>query len=158
MSKVHVTATAVAFLLTSSAVVNVAFGHEDHGNFSAGEPGDSKKPARIVQVTMREEPGKMMFIPNRVEVKKGEQIRFMLRNSGALEHEFVLASVEDNAKHAEQMKKNPDMEHDDPNGKRLKPSGTAEIVWRFTKAGEFQFGCLIPGHTEAGMVGTVVVK
>jgi uncharacterized cupredoxin-like copper-binding protein len=99
-----------------------------------------------------------MFIPNKVEVKKGEQIRFMLRNSGALEHEFVLATAEENAKHAEQMKKNPDMEHDDPNGKRLKPKGTAEIVWRFTKAGEFQFGCLIPGHTEAGMVGTVVVK
>jgi uncharacterized cupredoxin-like copper-binding protein len=47
------------------------------------------------------------------------------------------------------------MEHDDPNGKRL--CRTAERR-RFTKAGEFQFGCLIPGHTEAGMVGTVVVK
>ena len=70
----------------------------------------------------------------------------------------MLASAADNAKHAEQMKKNPDMEHNDPNGKRLKPSGTAEIVWRFTEAGEFQFGCLIPGHTEAGMIGTVVVK
>ena len=166
MSRVHVTAAAAAFLLTSSAAITAAPpafagpgapGHS-HESFSAGEPGDPKKPARIIQVTMREEPGKMMFIPNRVEIKKGEQIRFMLRNSGALEHEFVLASAEDNAKHAEQMKKNPDMEHDDPNGKRLKPNGTAEIVWRFSKAGEFQFGCLIPGHTEAGMVGTVVVK
>ena len=166
MSRVHVTTAAAAFLLTSSAAITAVLpafagpgapGHS-HESFSAGEPGNPKKPARIVQVTMREEPGKMMFIPNKVEIKKGEQIRFMLRNSGALEHEFVLASAEDNAKHAEQMKKNPDMEHDDPNGKRLKPNGTAEIVWRFTKAGEFQFGCLIPGHTEAGMVGTVVVK
>ena len=157
MSRIHLAAAAVA-LLTSSAAVTVVSAHDDPGTYSAGQPGDPKKPARVVQVTMREEPGKMMFIPNKVEVKKGEQIRFMLRNSGALEHEFVLATAEENAKHAEQMKKNPDMEHDDPNGRRLKPKGTAEIVWRFTKTGEFQFGCLIPGHTEAGMVGTVVVK
>lgn len=155
-------ATAVGILLTLGAAAALAAagppGHTHDGGFSVGEPGDPKKPARVVQVTMREEPGKMMFIPNKVEVKKGEQIRFMLRNSGALEHEFVLATAAENANHAEQMKKNPDMEHDEPNGKRLKPSGTAEIVWRFTKAGEFQFGCLIPGHTEAGMVGAVVVK
>jgi uncharacterized cupredoxin-like copper-binding protein len=158
MPRAYVTAAVVAFLLTSSAGITVTSAHEQGARFSAGEPGNPKKPARAVLVTMRESDGKMMFIPDKVEVKKGEQIRFMLRNSGALEHEFVLATAEENAKHAEQMKKNPDMEHDDPNGKRLKPNGTAEIVWKFTKAGEFQFGCLIPGHSEAGMVGTVVVK
>jgi uncharacterized cupredoxin-like copper-binding protein len=158
MPRAYVTAAVVAFLLTSSAGITVTSAHEQGATFSAGEPGNPKKPARAVLVTMRESDGKMMFIPDKVEVKKGEQIRFVLRNSGALEHEFVLATAEENAKHAEQMKKNPDMEHDDPNGKRLKPNGTAEIVWKFTKAGEFQFGCLIPGHSEAGMVGTVVVK
>ena len=127
-------------------------------SFSAGEPGDPKKPARVVQVTMREGDGKMMFVPDRVEVRKGEQIRFVLRNDGELEHEFVLATTEENLKHAEQMKKNPDMEHDDPNGKRLKPNATGEIVWHFTKAGTFEFACLIPGHREAGMFGTVIVK
>ena len=56
------------------------------------------------------------------------------------------------------MKKNPDMEHDDPNAKKLAPKKTDEIVWKFSKAGEFEFACLIPGHREAGMVGTIVVK
>jgi hypothetical protein len=46
MSRVHVTIAAVAFLLTSATAINVASGHEDHGNFSAGQPGDPKKPAR----------------------------------------------------------------------------------------------------------------
>lgn len=158
MSRAVLAAAAIALLLTSSSAITVASAHEDHGNFSAGEPGNPKKRARVVTITMREEPGKMMFIPDRIEVKKGEQIRFMLKNSGALEHEFMLATAEENAKHAEQMKKFPDMEHDDPNGKRLKPNASAEIVWRFTKAGEFQYGCLIPGHPEAGMLGTVIVK
>ena len=57
----------------------------------------------------------MLFIPDRVEVRKGEQIRFILRNNGQLEHEFVLATPTENIKHAEEMKKYPDMEHDDPN-------------------------------------------
>lgn len=100
----------------------------------------------------------MVFVPERVEVKRGEQIRFMLRNDGELEHEFVLATTEENIKHAEDMKKNPEMEHDDPNAKRLAPKRAGEIVWRFSKAGTFEFGCLIPGHREAGMIGTVIVK
>jgi uncharacterized cupredoxin-like copper-binding protein len=158
MPRAYLTAAAVAFLLTSSAAISVTSAHEQDVTFSAGEPGNPKKPARAVLVTMRESDGKMMFIPDKVEVRKGEQIRFLLRNSGLLEHEFLLATTEENLKHAELMKKFPDMEHDEPNGKRLKPNGASEIVWRFTKAGTFEYGCLIPGHREAGMVGTVIVK
>lgn len=133
--------------------------HHDHGaSFSAGKPGDSRKPARVVEVKMREGDGKMLFVPDRLEVRKGEQVRFVLRNDGALEHEFVLASTADNLAHAEAMKNAPEMAHDEPNAKRLAPGKTGEIVWRFTRAGRFEYGCLIPGHREAGMTGTVVVK
>lgn len=133
-------------------------GHSHAVEATYGVPGDPKKPARIVQVVMRESDGKMLFQPDRIEVKKGEQIRFMLRNNGEVDHEIVLATLEENLKHAEEMKKNPDMEHDDPNAKRLGPKKTGEILWRFTKAGEFDFSCLIPGHRESGMFGTVIVK
>ncbi len=101
---------------------------------------------------------KMLFKPDRIEVKRGEQVKFVLKNVGQVDHEFMLDSVQNNAKHKIQMEKNPDMEHDDPNGKRLAPNGSNEIVWRFTKAGTFEFACLIPGHYESGMKGTVVVK
>jgi uncharacterized cupredoxin-like copper-binding protein len=158
MPRACVTAAALAFLLTSSAGITVASAHEEGTTFSAGEPGDPKKPARVVLVTMREGDGKMMFVPGKVEVKKGEQIRFVLTNTGRIEHEFVLATTAENLKHAEEMKKNPDMEHDDPNGKRVAPTKKSEIVWRFTKAGTFEYGCLIPGHREAGMTGTIIVK
>ena len=131
--------------------------HHDQ-SFSAGQPGDATKPSRVVQVTMIEADGKMLFLPNRIEIKKDEQIKFMLRNNGELDHEFILATAAENLKHAESMKKNPDMEHDDPNGKRLAPKKTDQIVWRFTQVGEFEYSCLIPGHREAGMIGTIVVK
>lgn len=133
-----------------------AHGGEQH--FSAGEPGDPQKPFRIVEITMQEAHGTMSYQPNALEVKRGEQIKFVVANAGLLAHEFILASTADNLKHAALMKKFPDMEHDDPNGKTLRPGTKAEILWRFTKAGTFEFSCLIPGHREAGMVGTVTVK
>ena len=50
------------------------------------------------------------------------------------------------------------MEHDEPHMAHIAPGGTGEIGWRFPNAGTFYFGCLIPGHFEAGMVGKVTVK
>jgi uncharacterized cupredoxin-like copper-binding protein len=148
---------AAAAVITAAALATPARAHDD-AHFSAGVPGDPKKPARTVLVTMKEGDGKMMFIPDRMSIRRGEQVRFILTNIGQLEHEFVLATTAENVKHAEEMKKNPDMEHDDPNARRVKPKEKAEIIWRFTKAGEFEYGCLIPGHREAGMTGKIVVK
>lgn len=130
----------------------------DAAHFSAGEPGDPKKPARTIEIVMKEEYGAMEYVPNKIEVKRNEQIRFVLKNADIQTHEFLLASVADNVKHAAVMKKHPEMVHDDPNGKTLAPKANAEILWRFNKAGTFEFACLIPGHREAGMLGTVVVK
>ncbi|HEX2539025.1 MAG TPA: cupredoxin family protein [Pseudolabrys sp.] len=139
------------------ATIGLAAAHEGE-HFSAGVPGNAKKPARTVTVVMSDDEGAMKFTPDRLEVKKGEQVRFVIQNKGALKHEFMLASVKDNDKHAEMMKKFPDMEHDDPNAKSVDPGKTAEMVWRFTKTGTFEFACLIPGHREAGMHGSVTVK
>ena len=136
----------------------VAYAHESHQSFAAGEPGDPKKLARTIKVVMREDGKKMAFEPARITVRKGEQIRLVLENGGTDDHEFVLATVKENRKHAELMKKFPDMEHADPNAKRLAPGAHGEILWKFTKAGTFEFACLIPGHREAGMLGKVVVK
>ena len=152
---VVVAALVMAALLGAPAAAVADAGHT---HFSAGVPGNPKKPARTIEVVMREGDGKMEYVPSRVEVKRGEQIRFVLKNVGELAHEFVLATTADNLKHAEQMKKNPEMEHDDPNAKTLQPKANSEILWRFNKRGAFEFGCLIPGHREAGMTGIVVVK
>jgi uncharacterized cupredoxin-like copper-binding protein len=133
-------------------------GHGHSGDLPFGEAGDAKKPSRLIQIMMVESDGKMQFIPNRIEVRKGEQVKFSLRNNGELDHEIVLATLEMNNAHAKEMAKNPDMEHDDPNAKRLASKKTGEMVWKFTKAGEFDFSCLIPGHREAGMTGTIIVK
>ncbi|WP_291156551.1 cupredoxin family protein [Hyphomicrobium sp.] len=148
---------ALPFAATIVAAEPGETGHT-HKAFDAGEPGDPAKPARTIAIAMTEGNGAMAYDPHEVIVKTGEQVKFVITNSGALDHEFMLDSVEKNAKHRIAMQKNPEMEHDDPNGRRLKPGGSAEIVWKFSKAGTFEFACLIPGHSEAGMKGVVVVS
>lgn len=128
-----------------------------HLTFNAGAPGDPKKPFRVIEIVANEGDGKMFYEPSRIEVRRGEQIKFVIRNAGFLAHEFLLDSIEANKKHAIEMLKNPEMEHDDPNGTRLPASKSSEILWRFTKVGSFEFACLIPGHYDAGMKGVVVV-
>ncbi len=148
----------IAGMATASPGHKPGEGHGPMEETAYGKPGDPRKPARTVLVTMREADGKMLFNHNRVEVRRGEQIRFIVKNIGSIDHEMVLATLEENMKHLEEMRKNPDMEHDDPNAKRVKPKASAEMVWHFTKAGVFDFSCLIPGHRESGMHGVVIVK
>jgi len=155
------TVAALAMVVAATlagATVKAAYGHGDGHETAYGKPGDPKKPARVVQIVMREQDGKMIFIPDKLRIRKGEQVRFQLRNIGEIDHEFVVGTLEENLKHMKEMEKNLDMEHDDPNAKRLKPKTTGEIVWQFTKAGTFDFSCMIPGHREAGMFGTIVVE
>lgn len=120
-----------------------------------GKPGDPKNVSRTIPVLMSDD---MKFTPAKIDVKRGETIRFAVRNGGRLKHEMVLGSMTELKQHAELMQKMPGMEHADPNMVTLDPGKTGELIWRFTKAGTFDFGCLQPGHFEAGMMGKVSVK
>ncbi len=120
-----------------------------------GREGDPRKVSRIIKVDMADS---MRFTPSNIAVKRGETVKFVIRNDGKLLHEMVLGTAKALEEHAALMKKFPEMEHSDPNMAHVKPGVTGEIVWQFTKAGDFRFACLQPGHYEAGMVGKVAVK
>ena len=119
-----------------------------------GREGDPKKVSRTVNVGMSD---KMRFTPAELTIKQGETIRFRVKNSGQVMHEMVLGTMDDLKEHAEMMRKNPGMEHGDPYLAHVAPGKTESMVWQFTKAGEFHYGCLVPGHFEAGMIGRIRV-
>jgi uncharacterized cupredoxin-like copper-binding protein/Spy/CpxP family protein refolding chaperone len=154
-----------AFLLVSGA----ALAHGDsHGKKAAappasaapsgetafGRPGDPKKVAREVLVTLGDD---MRFRPGAITVRQGETVRFRVKNNGKVMHELVLGTMQDLKDHAETMKKHPGMEHDEPHMVHVAPGKTGTLVWQFTQAGEFHYGCLVAGHFEAGMVGKLTV-
>ncbi len=120
-----------------------------------GREGDPKRINRTIPIDMND---KMRYAPMEIRVKRGETVRFVVRNSGKVMHEMVLGTMTELKDHAEVMKKFPDMEHDEPHMAHVKPGRSSEMVWQFTRAGEFYYGCLMPGHFESGMVGKVIVK
>jgi uncharacterized cupredoxin-like copper-binding protein len=131
-----------------------ADGH-GHGDTDAiGVAGQADKVTRTVNVDMSDA---MRFNPSSVAVKQGETIRFVIKNSGQVKHEFVLGTEHALKEHYELMKKFPEMEHADPNQVTVAPGQTGEVIWQFTKAGKADFACLQPGHYDAGMKGVVKV-
>ena len=120
-----------------------------------GIAGDAKAAARTIEVQMLDT---MRFVPNRVEARLGETIRFVHHNNGKVMHEFVIGTKKENEAHAALMMKFPNMEHDEPYMAHVPPGKTTEIVWTFNRAGEFEFACLIAGHYAAGMVGAIAVR
>lgn len=99
----------------------------------------------------------MRFTPKRIEVRQGATVKFVVRNTGKVMHEFVIGTKAENANHAALMVKFPNMEHDEPYMAHVAPGKTGEIVWTFNRAGDFEFACLIAGHYQGGMVGTIAV-
>jgi uncharacterized cupredoxin-like copper-binding protein len=120
-----------------------------------GIAADPKTATRTVRIDMTDA---MRFTPSEIMVKRGEVVRFVAANKGQVLHEMVLGTMDELKKHAELMKKHPGMEHDEPHMAHVAPGKAGEIGWKFTRAGTFYFGCLIPGHFEAGMVGRIKVQ
>jgi len=141
-----------------------AEGHGDHGGEHAemmiGMPGDPSKVDRTINITLLEtDDGEMLIKGEPLDIMQGETIRFMVKNVGELEHEFVLDTVESNAKHKIEMAEmaGMDMGHEDPNRITLDAGGEGEVIWTFANAGMFEAACLIPGHYESGMFREVKV-
>ncbi|MEY2873430.1 MAG: hypothetical protein RLZZ373_801 [Pseudomonadota bacterium] len=128
-------------------------GHDD-GETAIGKPGVAAKVNRSVTVEMSDT---MRYTPSDIQVKQGETVRFVVKNTGKVKHEMSLGTEKELLEHLEQMKKFPDMEHDEPSKLSLAPGKQGEIVWQFTKAGAVNFACLMPGHYEAGMKGAIKV-
>lgn len=129
-------------------------GHDHDETAAIGKAGVAAKARRTVKVDMSDA---MRFTPANINVRQGETVRFVITNSGKLKHELMLGTARELKEHYEVMKKNPEMEHDDPNQVSLAPGAQGEIVWQFTKAGRVDFACLQPGHYDAGMKGAVNV-
>ena len=156
-------------LLTLGLLASQAWAHsgETHGEKKAmvppnldmvenefGQTGDPEKVTRTITVDMSDE---MKFEPAAINVKVGETLRILAKNSGEVLHELVIGRKADLMEHAKMMEKFPNMEHSEPYMAHADEGQTAEIVWTFSKPGTFEYGCLIPGHYDSGMKGVITV-
>jgi uncharacterized cupredoxin-like copper-binding protein len=120
-----------------------------------GRSADPRKAHRVVRIDMSD---RMRFEPSELVLSRGETVRFVAVNNGKVMHEIVLGTRRDLEKHAEMMLRHPTMKHAEPNMVHVAPGKSGELGWQFTQAGEFYFGCLVPGHFEAGMIGKIIIR
>lgn len=146
-----------------------------------GQPAAAASATRTVNIEMTD----LAFSPKTLEVKAGETVRFVLVNKGQLLHEFNLGDAAMHAEHQKEMLKMQQrgamtttgmhhagmdhgamgqgsmpmagMTHDDPNSVLVEPGKTAELTWTFSGTRDLEFACNVPGHYQAGMVGTLKV-
>ncbi len=150
----------VAALVVASSGVMAHEGADHHNGpikkeqMAWGIAGDAKAVKRTISLAMTDN---MRFTPDFIEVKQGEVIKLVVKNTGAMFHEMVIGTTSALDEHAALMVKFPNMEHDEPYMAHVKPGAQAEIIWNFNRAGNFDFACLVAGHYQAGMVGKISV-
>jgi uncharacterized cupredoxin-like copper-binding protein len=129
-----------------------------------GAAGDPAKVSRDITIDMTDD---MRYAPAAIDVKQDDTVRFVVANKGATAHELVLGTKGDIEKHAKAMRSAPVTAehashmhhmHASPSMVHLEASRSGEIVWRFNRAGTFEYACLLPGHYEAGMRGSITVR
>lgn len=120
-----------------------------------GIAGEAKDARRTIRIAMTDD---MRFTPSTIAVKEGETVRFVVQNKGKVLHEMVIGTRQALDEHAALMQKFPTMEHDEPHMAHVSAGKQGELVWKFNRAGDFDFACLIPGHYQAGMVGKIKVS
>ncbi|MDF1806785.1 MULTISPECIES: cupredoxin domain-containing protein [Alphaproteobacteria] len=136
-----------------------------------GYPGKASATTRSITVEMYD----TYYKPEKLEIKEGETVRFVVVNKGELVHEFNIGTPKSHAEHQPQMMEMMEkgvleidrirhdkmqhgeggMSHDHANSALLEPGQSAEIVWTFDTEAKLEFACNVPGHYQSGMVGPI---
>ena len=140
-----------------------------------GEKGEPDNVTRVIVVTMYDN----YYAPSEIKVKKGETVKFIVKNMGELVHEYNIATKEMHFKHQSEMakmveheiilsdkidkkkmetmaKKDHAMAHKHANSILLEPNNIGELIWKFNTSEVLEVACNIPGHYEIGMVAKII--
>ena len=126
--------------------------HGENDSSVVGKPGYLKNVSRTIELQMTFK----HFKPSKINVKKGETIKFVLKNVSEKEHEIMIGTMKELKEHAKTMRENPEWVHVDPNQVTVGAGKTGELIWQFTKVGTIPFACPRHGHFKA-MRGEITV-
>ncbi len=104
------------------------------------------------------------FMPDTITVKVGETIRLKLENLDPVLHDYTTDEAEfiileaSGASHGDHDVDAEEQVSLQPLHIAAEADEHGELVFEATEAGEYEFYCSVPGHREAGMVGTVIIE
>lgn len=137
--------------LITVLIADPAFGYDQRS--ASGEPGEAAAVDRVIDVSAED----IKFAPTAITVHVGETVKFVVTNRGKLSHEFVIADKAGQKAHEKEMQSMGTMEHQDTSAISIKPGESKVLIWKITQPGALQYGCHVPGHYSAGMVGNIQV-
>lgn len=131
----------------------------------AAAPAPSASGSRTVEITISD----FSFSPNVLTLNAGETVVLKLHNIGKLEHEFMAGRAATPSKgYAEDWlaKAAPALAPHTHGGEvHLGEGVRVSADWYSTlklvvpqERGQYEFGCFVAGHYEAGMKGTLIVR
>lgn len=117
---------------------------------AACRPAQAEDRMRTVEVTIHYS----RFDPSALSFEPGTTVRFEIRNTDPIDHEFILGDEDVQAVH----ERGTEAHHAARPGEISVPAGTTRITtYTFTESGTLIYGCHLPGHYAYGMRGTVTV-
>ncbi len=139
----------VMFLLAVPLlVVLAACGSSDEPSSTAGSD-----DARVIELEMRD----VAFAPTQVDVRAGEKVRFVFRNTGQVTHDAFIGDQAAQDEHEKEMRGGHGDHGKGSDAVTVKPGNTAELIHTFDRPGQTLIGCHQPGHYTVGMKVTVNV-
>lgn len=156
-----------AFVLVALPMVAVAIGTNDVSGSSGlphditsshskstkiGRQGDLAKVNETIEIVVNDT---AHFTPSLINVKAGDTVLFVVKNTGQFSHEMIIGSISELRAHAALMQKSPTVEHSQPNMITLNPGQQRNVVWQFTQSGKIDFACLIDWHLKFGTLGEI---
>ena len=140
-----------------------------------GKEGKIQNVTKVIQVKMFDN----YYEPKEIKIKKGETVKFVVKNMGELVHELNIATKEMHIKHQPEMAKMVEheilladkidknkmkemakmdhaMAHKHANSVLLEPNETGEIIWEFSTSANLEIACNVPGHYETGMIAKII--
>ena len=147
---------AATFLVPLAAIAHTDAAPATHGASAtaAGRAGERAHVTRTVTIGMKDS---MRFSPAELVVERGQTVRIIARNDGDVLHEIVLGTREEIEHHRAAMRADPALAHGAPYMAHVAPGASQQIIWHFDRPGTFEFACLLPGHYESGMSGSIDV-
>lgn len=117
----------------------------------------AKQAAIEVRVSLGNANNELRFVPDRLAFQSGKRYKLVLNNPSGLKHYFTAKDFADGI-WTQKVEAGKVEIKGAIHELELKPGGVAEWVFVPIKSGEYPLRCSIAGHTEAGMVGTIVVS
>lgn len=146
-------------------------GHDDDADADHDEDADASHDddadhddedlfAEEAHETLTLEMKDIAFAQTEITLEAGELVEIELSNTGVVAHDFTIAEID--AVHAVHGDHDPVAGHDEHGDElalhqALEAGDSIELRLRVHEAGTYEFYCTVPGHREAGMVGTLTV-